>query len=135
MAFFGITGLGYQNPFRGSARLEGPGAGGAVPSAYLLATGGGGGREGLRGSEGHGGSQQRYRDMVLLARIPKSPNELSRVPITEAQRYGWWLCQESGRSGEMIPGWARVNRHPRKDSEMTRFVRRMVLSDRNFHLF
>ncbi|XP_028654518.1 testis-expressed protein 49-like [Erpetoichthys calabaricus] len=132
MAFFGITGLGYQNPFRGSARLEGQGAGAAVPSACLLAPGGG---DGLRGSEGHGGSQQTYRDMVLLARIPKSPNELSRVPITEAQHYGWWLCKESGHSGEMIPAWARVNRHPRKDSEMTRFVNRMVLSDRDFHLF
>ncbi|KAG7269264.1 hypothetical protein CRUP_024891 [Coryphaenoides rupestris] len=78
----------------------------------------------------HCGSQERYREMVKRVQIPRSPNQLYRLPLTESQRYGWMVSKDDDSNA-----WTQIKRFPRKNSEMTKFVRDMSLTDPDFTLF
>ncbi|XP_066564688.1 sperm microtubule inner protein 11 [Amia ocellicauda] len=140
MAFFGLTYMGYQDPFRSRSLSQtqrtrsGQGGeslseGSRLPPIQTEA------KPPTSSLETHRGSQQRHQDMVRLARTPQSPNQMYRTPLTNGQCYGWWL-QGSGQTGiaDTEP-WTQVQRFPRKDSEMTRFVKEMSMTNRQFSLY
>ncbi|XP_068585823.1 sperm microtubule inner protein 11 [Cebidichthys violaceus] len=141
MAFFGVTHLGYQSP-TGDKMIVNPGAathprdGGTIrpgPSPSLPEPQGP-----LRCTDTcnvypysagiHQGSHERYKEMVKRVQTPRSPNQLYVTPLTENQQYGWMLS----RSPEP---WTQVKRFPRKNSEMTKFVKEMSAANREFSLF
>ncbi|XP_029291325.1 testis-expressed protein 49 [Cottoperca gobio] len=143
MAFFGLTQLGYQNPIgdkmivnpRGASHLRDGGRAGLPPS--------------LQEQQGpltctdtcnvshqplsysadiHHGSHERYKEMIKRAQTPRSPNQLYIVPLTESQHYGWMTSRSPAP-------WTQVKRFPRKNSEMTKFVKDISATDREFSLF
>ncbi|CAB1329398.1 unnamed protein product [Coregonus sp. 'balchen'] len=81
----------------------------------------------------HQGSQERYREMLKRVQTPRSPNQLYSVPLTDSQQCGWWM--PNGGQGNMQEPWTQVRRFPRKNSEMTKFVKEMSMTDREFSLF
>ncbi|XP_024860216.1 testis-expressed protein 49 [Kryptolebias marmoratus] len=146
MAFFGLTHLGYQDPIGDKMIIKPRGAsmspggsdnfgGGSPPSLQDL-------QGPLRpadmsrvylqplpfGSDIHRGSHEKYKEMVKRARAVKPPNQLYVTPLTDNQQYGWMA------SGTPEP-WTQVRRFPRKFSEMTKFVKDMSTTDREFSLF
>ncbi|CAL8250648.1 unnamed protein product [Arctogadus glacialis] len=76
------------------------------------------------------GRQEQYREMVKRIQIPTYPNQLYRVPLTDNQRYGWSVTKTEGPEP-----WTRMKRFPRQNSEMTNFVKAMMLTDPDFSLF
>ncbi|XP_051735694.1 testis-expressed protein 49-like [Ctenopharyngodon idella] len=115
MAFFGITYLGYQNPFGDKM----------IPSAQNKQD-----TRGRDSSDLHLGSQSRYQDPIR--RVQRSPRELYRVPVTDNQQYGWWVPAEGLKNQEP---WTRTRHFPRKNSEMTKFVNEMSMTYPDFSLF
>ncbi|XP_031649830.1 testis-expressed protein 49 isoform X1 [Oncorhynchus kisutch] len=81
----------------------------------------------------HQGSQERYREMLKRIQTPRSPNQLYSVPLTDSQQYGWWM--PNGGQQNSQERWTQVRRFPRKNSEMTKFVKEMSITDREFSLF
>ncbi|KAG9269301.1 testis-expressed protein 49 [Astyanax mexicanus] len=149
MAFFGITNLGYQDPFRDRT----------LPSALRARSS----QEYSRwdrlpdlrpvssqtrlmctdvcsvynqpvpiSADLHHGSQKRYREMIRRVQTPRSPNQLYCVPITDNQHYGWWLITGEPKTQN---SWTKVPRFPRKSSEMTKFVKEMSRTNPEFSLF
>ncbi|KAK2885842.1 hypothetical protein QQF64_020696 [Cirrhinus molitorella] len=113
MAFFGLTYMGYQNPF--GDRM-------VTSTQNKLDT-----RE---SSDLHFGIQSRYQD--LSRRFQRSPKELYRVPVTDNQQYGWWVSTGGLKNQEP---WTQTRRFPRKNSEMTKFVNDMSMTCPDFSLF
>ncbi|XP_026875048.1 testis-expressed protein 49 [Electrophorus electricus] len=149
MAFFGITNLGYQNPLgdrmlsrslKKADSQEEP-RWDEVPELTPVSS-----PRRLTCTETcsvysqpapfsvdiHQGSQKRYKEMTSQMQTPRAPNQLYRMPLTENQQYGWWLPISEPRTCE---SWTKVNRFPRKNSEMTKFVKEMSMTDREFSLF
>ncbi|XP_040049692.1 sperm microtubule inner protein 11 [Gasterosteus aculeatus] len=148
MAFFGVTLLGYQNPIGDKLIVN------LTEASHLrvttLSTDGGDLRSGrppclqerqgpLRGEDTcnqpllysadiHHGSQRRYKEMLKLGQIPRSPDQLYTMPLTDSQQYGWMMS----RSPEP---WTQVKRFPRKYCEMTKYVKEMLAADRERSLF
>ncbi|TKS77836.1 hypothetical protein D9C73_011927 [Collichthys lucidus] len=147
MAFFGLTNMGYQNPIgdkmivnpRGASHPpEGSGINtrAELPSSYQQQEGS------LRctdtcnvshrplpnSTDIHHGSHERYREMVERVQTPRSPHQLYKMPLTDSQQYGWMTSQRP----EL---WTKVKRFPRKNSEMTKFVNEMSMTDQEFSLF
>ncbi|XP_072222919.1 sperm microtubule inner protein 11 isoform X1 [Leuresthes tenuis] len=144
MAFFGLTHLGYQNPIgdklianpRGASLPQDANVRAALPPSLQRH------QEPLRcadvskvhhqplpySTDIHHGSYKRYREMVILAQAPRSPNQLYTMPLTDNQQYGWMVSK-------MPEPWAQVRRFPRKNSEMSKFVNDMSMTDREFSLF
>ncbi|MEE6471273.1 hypothetical protein FKM82_009229 [Ascaphus truei] len=137
MAFFGITCLGYQDPFQ-AARIQGQrGDRGA-------AAGGRGENE-----ESYVGqirlpalvppplyiSHEKYKESVRRIQITTTPNQTQRIPLTAGQLYGWWLPQDPKVKAECAYPWMQGPRHPMIRSPMTRFVDLMTLTHKDFSLF
>ncbi|XP_067385868.1 sperm microtubule inner protein 11 [Emydura macquarii macquarii] len=137
MAFFGLTLLGYQEPFRErKLELEKPDSTGPKP---------------LKGglfhpklppigprrlnSTLHQGSYNSYCEAIKKNQLKKSPNQVFRVPVTCAQDSGWWLPRDPAVPAEEAIPWMTVARHPLISSPMTRFVDSMGLSSPLFSLF
>ncbi|KAM9506110.1 sperm microtubule inner protein 11-like [Salvelinus alpinus] len=154
MAFFGITNLGYQNPI-GDNMLVSPRLSASprdevdsrswakqsgLPSIQVQRgppkctdTGSIYNQPSPFSPDIHQGSQGRYREMLKRVQIPRSPNQLYSVPLTDSQQCGWWMS--NGGQGKMHEPWTQVRRFPRKNSEMTKFVKEMSMTDREFSLF
>ncbi|XP_059188828.1 uncharacterized protein LOC131971410 isoform X2 [Centropristis striata] len=135
MAFFGLTHLGYQNPIgdkmivnpRGASHSregESNNTAGLPPSLQEQ-------QRALRCTDTcsvyhqpppysaniHHGSHEQYKEMVKRVQTPRYN-----------QQYGWM----TSRTPEP---WTQVKRFPRKNSEMTKFVKEMSTTDREFSLF
>ncbi|XP_071332898.1 sperm microtubule inner protein 11 isoform X2 [Trachinotus anak] len=76
----------------------------------------------------HHGSHERYKEMVKRVQTPRSPSQLYIMPLTDSQQYGWMMSKSPAP-------WTQVKRFPRKNSEMTKFVKEMSVTDREFSLF
>ncbi|XP_030623572.1 testis-expressed protein 49 [Chanos chanos] len=148
MAFFGITNYGYQNPIgdmmcpppQRTSHLQNisrwdkpPGLPPISPTTRLTCTDTCSvyNQPPPYGMDIHHGSLKRYKEMLNRVQAPRSPNELYRVPLTDNQRYGWWWL--SGAASTAEP-WTHIPRFPRKNSEMTKFVREMSMTNREFSL-
>ncbi|XP_053173968.1 testis-expressed protein 49-like [Scomber japonicus] len=146
MAFFGLTHLGYQNPIgdklivspKGPSQPQDGGVNvrsGLPPSLQEQ-------QDPLRctdvcnvyhqplayGVDIHQGSHERYKEMVKRVQTPRSPNQLYIMPLTDSQQYGWSMSKSPAP-------WTQVKRFPRKNSDMTKFVKEMSVTDREFSLF
>ncbi|XP_070823729.1 sperm microtubule inner protein 11 [Chaetodon trifascialis] len=146
MAFFGLTYLGYQNPIGDKmlvkpAEASRPPDGGSNIRTELPPA--------LQKQQGpltctdicnvyhqplpystdiHHGSHERYKAMVKRLQTPRSPNQLYKMPLTDNQQYGWMLSKSP-------EPWTQVKHFPRKSSELTKFVKEMLTTDREFSLF
>ncbi|XP_031700275.1 testis-expressed protein 49 [Anarrhichthys ocellatus] len=145
MAFFGVTHLGYQNP-TGDKMIVNPRAAAHPRDGGNIRSGPSPSLQEHQGplrctdtcnvyhqplhysADMHQGSHERYKEMVKRLQIPRSPHQLYIMPLTENQKYGWTLC----RSPEP---WTQVKRFPQTYSEMSKFVKEMSTTDREFSLF
>uniref|UniRef100_A0A8C3I4K6 Sperm microtubule inner protein 11 n=1 Tax=Chrysemys picta bellii TaxID=8478 RepID=A0A8C3I4K6_CHRPI len=123
MAFFGLTFLGYQEPFRErTLALEKPDTTGPKPlkgglfHPKLPPIG-----PGRFDGTVHQGSYTRYREAVKQNQLQRSPNQVFRVPVTCAQDCSWWLPRDPIVRAEEATPWMTVPRHPLIRSPMTRF--------------
>ncbi|XP_041371927.1 testis-expressed protein 49-like [Gigantopelta aegis] len=65
-------------------------------------------------------------------RNPKAPFQLHRLPVTTSFQYGWFLKEDPIK--QTLP-WTHTPRYPQINSEMTRFVEKMAMTNREFTLF
>ncbi|XP_051961070.1 testis-expressed protein 49-like isoform X1 [Xyrauchen texanus] len=154
MAFFGITYLGYQNPIRDRM----------LPSAQNKPVDRDVSRmdavHGLPPISSHRGrtcadlcrckftinptirthrlqlNKVRFCLIAIIAvadvKMCCAPRELYRVPLTDNQQYGWWVSTGGPQNQEP---WTQNRRFPRKNSEMTKFVDEMSMTNQDFSLF
>ncbi|XP_077184601.1 sperm microtubule inner protein 11 [Paroedura picta] len=138
MSFFGLTYMGYREPFQ-QKKLEFAKREVAVgteqpklelfyPKLPPIGTGG-------YDSTEHYGSNVRYREAVRRRQLKKYPNQIYRVPMTCGQDIGWWLPSDPSVKPEDVTPWMKVQRHPLLQSPITKFVENMMLSDPLFSLF
>ncbi|KAK3605986.1 hypothetical protein CHS0354_019666 [Potamilus streckersoni] len=144
MAFFGLSQLGYQHtiregsaiskadPLRSKTQLgfialpplsdKNPPKKSIVPIDQKSGYG-----------PGPQGSYVEYTRMrAKHIRNPKEPHMIYTFPLTTTQNYGWWSQYEPLKQNMR---WAYVPRRPNINSEMTRFVNEMALTNREFTLF
>nr|XP_056723137.1 testis-expressed protein 49 [Euleptes europaea] len=138
MAFFGLTFVGYREPFRQRklelVKHEEP-VGTPQPKLELfypklppIGTGG-------YDDTGFGGSHARYREAVRRRQLRKYPNQVYRVPMTCGQDIGWWLPSDPSVQPQDALPWIKVQKHHLPQSPITKFVENMMLSDPLFSLF
>ncbi|KAF6736533.1 hypothetical protein FQA47_021660 [Oryzias melastigma] len=136
MYFFGITQLGYQNPIgettinvqRASRSEDGvqvttgvdPPPQESKRTFLSSAT--------LQTPSMHHRSNKQYGEMVRLARVPVSPKDLYVAPLTGNQQYGWMVSDSP-------QPWTQIKRFPRRNSEISKFVEQMLMTDRMFSPF
>lgn len=144
MSFFGISQLGYQNtlreatiqakmdPVRSKTQIgfvalpplaeKNPPRRSIVPIDQVSGYG-----------PGPQGSHVEYTRMrTKHIRSPKEPFEIYRFPVQTSRQVGWWSKEEPLRRNQP---WTYVPRHVHVNSEMTRFVNEMSLTNREFTLF
>ncbi|XP_061172950.1 sperm microtubule inner protein 11-like [Saccostrea echinata] len=144
MAFFGITQLGYQNtiregtiqakmdPIRSKTQIgfvalpplkeKNPPRRSIVPIDQVSGYG--------PGPQGSYGEYTRMRTKHI--RNPKEPFEIYRFPLHTSREVGWWTKEAPLKKNQP---WTYVPRHVHVNSEMTRFVNEMSLTNREFTLF
>ncbi len=145
MAFFNLTKLGVQDPIQQSLRSENktkvnsredsrpnrPGVEFGVhePASKQSMDTKLAGASNISESQG---SHVLYTQRLTKHQRPKlAPNEIYRKKVTSSQDHGWWIQDGAPKT---LP-WAHNERHSRVDSEMTRFVDEMTLTNKNFSLF
>ncbi|XP_044277407.1 testis-expressed protein 49 [Varanus komodoensis] len=138
MAFFGLTFMGHQDPFRDRrlalAKHEVP-VGTPTPKLELFypklpPIGPSGYDDSI-----HQGSYSKYQEMIRQKQLKKYPKQEYRVPLTCAQEIGWWLPMDPSVKPEDAIPWMRTQRHPQLRSPMTKFVDSMAISNPFFSLF
>ncbi|XP_025026376.1 testis-expressed protein 49 [Python bivittatus] len=138
MAFFGLTFLGPQDPFRDKRlslpKYEVP-VGTTPPKLELfypklppI------GQFGYDDTE-HQGSHKKYQETIKRMQLKKYPNQAYRVPLTCGQDIGWWLPKNPSVKPEDTLPWMKVPRHPLLRSPMTKFIDHMAVTDPLFSLF
>ncbi|KAL4655490.1 hypothetical protein GN956_G5981 [Arapaima gigas] len=127
MAFFGITSLGYQDPFASRKLSSGVETSADCAGEENDARSSSESTKPACTSYTHNGSQQKYKEMLKRNKTPRPPSHLYRVPLTDNQQYGWWI--------EKKEPWMNISHFPCKSSEITRFVKEMSMIDREFDLF
>uniref|UniRef100_A0A2I3GDJ5 Testis expressed 49 n=1 Tax=Nomascus leucogenys TaxID=61853 RepID=A0A2I3GDJ5_NOMLE len=68
-------------------------------------------------------------------RLPPIPNQVFRIPLTDAQNFSFWRSHDPGVRPEETTPWIRSPRHCLIKSAMTRFMDHSVLNDRTFSLY
>ncbi|UJR37790.1 hypothetical protein I4U23_030481 [Adineta vaga] len=146
MSFFNLTLMGYDDRFKSMKRLEPIGTNASSTELRKVPTGGQAksALEKQLAREMTGDLQSRewttpavsnlnYHTLrTMHVRGEQSPHHATRRPMTAAQDIGWWNKDEPLKTREP---WTHVKRHVHAQSEMTKFVDDMVLTDRFFRLF
>ncbi|XP_073738161.1 sperm microtubule inner protein 11 isoform X1 [Callorhinus ursinus] len=83
----------------------------------------------------HQNSHKSYHEAVKKVLLKTLPNQVFRVPLTDAQNFSFWRSRDPGVRPEETMPWIRSPRHCLIKSPMTRFMDHSVLSDRNFSLY
>ncbi|XP_056418215.1 testis-expressed protein 49 [Hyla sarda] len=122
MAFFGITGLGYQAPLRAAQVPAGENAQNGTKLPPLVPS---------SPYSSHG----KYHEIVRRHQHLRTPKQTQKMPLTTAQQYGWWLPQDIKEKPENVYPWIQSTRYPMINSPMTRFVDEMAVTNKEFHLF
>merc|ERR1719427_1504224 len=79
---------------------------------------------------GNRGSKTRYDAFKTKHyRYPTNPTQIYRTPVVESQKYGWHVSKSNAPVQEAFP-WAHNPRRKYQSSEMTKFVERMALTNR-----
>ncbi|XP_038197095.1 testis-expressed protein 49 [Arvicola amphibius] len=128
MAFFNLHLLGYQYPLRNKmkATTEETDQKDAGSSRFPP----------IVSEDGnysvHWNSQMRYHEAVRKVLLKTFPNQVFRVPVTDAQNFSfWWTDHSSVRPEKTIP-WIRTPRHCLIKSPMTRYMDHSILNDKTF---
>ncbi|XP_044534077.1 testis-expressed protein 49 [Gracilinanus agilis] len=135
MAFFGITLLGYQNPFLSKKKVpfavtteeetsKEPVCRTKLPPIIP------GGNYSV-----HQNSNIKYHRAVRRGQLKTFHNQLFEEPLTDAQNFSFWLSHEPGKRSHDIAPWMKTPRHCIIKSSITRFVDHMILHDRLFSLY
>ncbi|XP_027252263.1 testis-expressed protein 49 isoform X2 [Cricetulus griseus] len=132
MAFFNLYLLGYQNALRDKKRrntTEETDKKDAVSCRFPP----------IVSEDGnysiHQNSHSRYHEAVRKVLLKTFPNEVFRVPVTDAQNFSFWWTHNPGvRPEETIP-WIRTPRHCLIKSPMTRYMDHSILNDKTFTLY
>ncbi|XP_023579336.1 testis-expressed protein 49-like [Octodon degus] len=128
MAFFNLYLLGYQNSFRNKKKD----ATGETSQKELVPT------RLPPIALGHGNycvhqnSHVRYHEAVQKVLLKTFPNQVFRVPLTDAQNFSFWRSHDPGVHPEETMPWIRSPRHCLMKSPMTRFMDHCILNDRTF---
>ena len=133
MAFFNLTKLGVQDPIKSALREEDKCPHSTrseeEPSSVIAGTST---NNGLKHSTEAQGSYVKYTERLTKhQRTKNDPNEIYTNPVIVSQDYGWWSQDGAPQS---LP-WTNVQRLPRVNSEMTRFVDEMTMTNKHFTLF
>jgi len=147
MSFFGLTGFGYQNSIQSntirrpatcpaSSGLSEPSSEPVklppIPNTGRVAD------HFNNFTNPDVGNERSYSKHITLlkkhVRPRQSPNDIYRNPMTDANKSGWAIPKNQVRVETAYP-WARTSRYVLCNSEMTRFVDAMALTNREFSLF
>ena len=121
MAFFNLTQLGAQDPVRHSLKESSKvGTGNLTPTPAPRLC-----------SQAQGSHFIHTQRLTKHQRPSYAPNEIYRKPITASQEHGWWI----ERNEDKNMAWTKGERHVRINSEMTRFVDEMAMTNKHFSLF
>nr|XP_015093562.2 testis-expressed protein 49 [Vicugna pacos] len=128
MAFFNLYLLGYQNSIRNKKRdiTEETNQKESVPTRLppIISEDG--------NYSVHQNSHTRYHEAVRKVSLKTFPNQVFRVPLTDAQNFSFWRSHTPGVRPEEAMPWIRSPRHCLIKSPMTRFMDHSILNDRNF---
>ncbi|XP_027623933.1 testis-expressed protein 49 [Tupaia chinensis] len=131
MAFFNLCLLGYQNPFQDKKRdtCEETNQKEPAPTRFppIISEDG--------NYSVHQNSHARYQEAVRKVLLKTFPNQVFRIPLTDAQNFSFWRSHDPGVRPEETMPWTRNPRHCLIKSPMTRFVDHSILNDRNFSLY
>ncbi|XP_009001951.2 sperm microtubule inner protein 11 isoform X2 [Callithrix jacchus] len=83
----------------------------------------------------HQNSHTRYHEAVRKVLLKTFPNQVFRVPLTDAQNFSFWRSHDPGVRPEETMPWIRGPRHCLIKSAMTRFMDHSILNDRTFSLY
>ena len=145
MAFFNLTQLGVQHTIKESLKNSPPNSSnerpndgsssivnGSLDRAYSQQQRAQTTSTGHRiNSEAQGSHLKYTQRLTKHQRSCLAPNEIYRKPVTTSQDHGWWIQDGSPHT---LP-WARAESHKRVNSEMSRFVDEMKLTNKHFSLF
>ncbi|XP_053411833.1 testis-expressed protein 49 [Nycticebus coucang] len=144
MAFFNLYLLGYQNSFRSKKRdtTEETNQKEPVNKSTLIS----GQKEpvltrlpSIFSDSGnysvHQNSHKSYHEAVRKVLLKTFPNQVFRVPLTDAQNFSFWRSHDLGVCPEESMPWIRSPRHCLIKSPMTRFMDHSILNDRTFSLY
>ncbi|XP_059103716.1 testis-expressed protein 49 [Peromyscus eremicus] len=130
MAFFNLYLLGYQQSLRSKKRnatKETNQKDGVSRFPPIISTDG--------NYSVHQNSHERYQEAVRKTLLKTFPNQVFRVPVTDAQNFSFWRPQNPGvRPEETIP-WMQGPRHCLIKSPMTRYMDHSILNDKTFTLY
>jgi len=134
MSFFNLTRLGLQDPIK--AAVTRPGTTPAPKDQCDTAKSTAGAQrttlsEPVYPNSEANGSYVKYTERLHKHIRPKmGPNEIYHKQITTNINYSYWM-----KDGVQHESWTQNEQHPRINSEMTRFVDEMTLTNREFTLF
>lgn len=84
----------------------------------------------------HNGSYRKYVDIMRKhQRNAKGPNDLYTHTITSSQAYGRWLVEHPNSSSRDDSWITNPGRFHHRNSEMTRYVDDMALTNKDFRLY
>ncbi|KAK2502603.1 hypothetical protein MC885_009462 [Smutsia gigantea] len=81
------------------------------------------------------GYQNSFRNKKRDTTEETIPNQVFRVPLTDAQNFSFWWSHDPGVRPEETMPWIWSSRHCLIKSPMTRFMDHSILSDRTFSLY
>ncbi|XP_055482869.1 testis-expressed protein 49 isoform X1 [Psammomys obesus] len=131
MAFFSLYLLGYQYPFQCKKRTttEETNQKDAVSSRLPP----------IASEDGnysvHQNSHERYHEAVRKVLLKTFPNQVFKVPVTDAQNFSFWWPHSTNMRPEKVIPWMQGPRHCLIKSPMTRFMDHSILNDRTFSLY
>ncbi|EDL87052.1 hypothetical LOC300207 (predicted) [Rattus norvegicus] len=131
MSFFNIYLLGHQHYFRSKKRNPTKETNQKDAMATRLPP--------ITSEDGnysvHQNSHERYQEAVRKVLLRSFPNQVFRVPVTDAQNFSFWRSNSPGVRPENIIPWVKTPRHCLIKSPMTRFVDHSHLNDKTFSLY
>ncbi|CAF0887481.1 unnamed protein product [Rotaria sordida] len=146
MSFFNLTLMGHDNRFKSMKRLEPTktdicstelrqvptGRQDRTPAEKQLAREVNGNIQSREWTSPAISNLNYHTLRTMHVRGDQTPNHITRQPLTAAQDIGWWTKDEPLKINEP---WTYEKHHVHAQSEMTRFVDDMTLTDRYFRLF
>ncbi|XP_029412275.1 testis-expressed protein 49 [Nannospalax galili] len=131
MAFFSLYLMGYQHSFRTKKRVTTEETNQMEPLSTRLPP--------ITSEDGnysmHQNSHKKYQEAVRKVLLKTFPNQVFRVPLTDAQNFSFWRFHNPGVCPEETIPWIQGPRHCLINSPMTRYMDHSILSDRNFSLY
>ncbi|XP_031210723.1 testis-expressed protein 49 isoform X2 [Mastomys coucha] len=131
MAFFNLYLLGYQHYFRSKKKnmTQETSQKDEVPTRLppIISEDG--------NYSVHQNSHERYQEAVRKVLLKTFPNQVFRVPVTDAQNFSFWRSNVPGVRPEKAIPWIKTPHHCLIKSPMSRYVDHSHLNDKTFSLY